>query len=67
MEKKIIKITVAGADYVGLSLVTLLAQKGVHRSAMLVFLGNKSLIRASRRERAVPLAPHTQTYRNRAN
>lgn len=43
------------------------AQKGVHRSAVLVFPGDKSLIHGSRRGRAIPLVPCTQTCHNRAN
>ena len=42
------------------------APKGAHRSAVLVFLGNKSLIRGSHRERAIPLTPYVRAYRNRA-
>lgn len=41
------------------------AQKGAHQSATLAFLGNKSLIRGSRHERAIPLAPCARTCRNR--
>ena len=38
----------------------LTSQKGAHRSAVLVFLGNKSLTRVSRHERAIPLAPYAR-------
>ena len=43
------------------------AQKGVHRSVVLVFLRNESLIHGSRRERVILLTPCAQTYRNRTN
>ena len=43
------------------------APKGAHRSAVLVSLGNKFLIRESRREWVIPLIPCAQTYRIRAN
>ena len=43
------------------------AQKGAHRSAMLVFLGNKSLTRELRHEQAILLTPCARTYRSRVN
>ena len=43
------------------------AQKGVHRSAVLVFLENRSLIHGSRRGLAIPLVPYAQTCRSRVN
>ena len=42
-------------------------QIGARRSTVLVFLGNKSLIRGLCHEQVILLTPYVQTYRNRAN
>lgn len=43
------------------------APKGAHRSAVLVSLGNKSLIHESRHEQKILLVPYAQTYHIRAS
>lgn len=62
----IASITVFGI-YLSLQKRAYRAQKGAHQSAVLVFLGNKSLVHESRRGRAIPLVPCAQTCHNRAN